>query len=62
MATGWKYVGGQWYYLTGSGAMATNRWVQTGGLWYYVGSDGAMLTNTTTPDGYYVNADGVWVS
>ena len=62
MATGWKYVGGKWYYLTGSGAMAANRWVQTGGLWYYVGSDGAMLTSTTTPDGYYVNADGVWVS
>ncbi len=21
-----------------------------------------MLTNTTTPDGYYVNSAGVWVS
>ena len=63
MANGvWRYVGGKWYYLTGSGAMATNRWVQTGGLWYYVGSDGARLMDTTTPDGYYVNADGVWVS
>lgn len=32
------------------------------GLWYYLGADGYMLTNTTTPDGYTVNADGVWVS
>ena len=63
MANGvWRYVGGKWYYLTGSGAMAANRWVQTGGLWYYVGSDGARLMDTTTPDGYRVNADGVWVS
>ena len=63
MANGvWRYVGGKWYYLTGSGAMAANRWVQTGGLWYYVGSDGARLMDTTTPDGYRVDADGVWVS
>jgi hypothetical protein len=25
-----------------------------------MGADGYMLTNTTTPDGYPVNADGVW--
>lgn len=23
---------------------------------------GAMLTDAYTPDGYYVNADGIWVS
>lgn len=29
-------------------------------LWYYMGADGYMLTNMVTPDGYYVNAFGVW--
>ena len=24
--------------------------------------DGAMLTNDITPDGYYVDYDGVWIS
>ena len=31
------------------------------GNWYYLGPDGVMLTNTTTPDGYRVGADGVWI-
>ena len=61
MKNGWlRLADGYWYYFNPSGAMAANRWVQTGGLWYYVGEDGAMLTNTTTPDGYYVDMNGVW--
>lgn len=35
-------------------------WKQINGAWYYFGNDGKMLKNTTTPDGYYVNANGVW--
>lgn len=38
-----------------------NHWQETDGKWYYCGADGAMLTNTTTPDNYYVGADGAWV-
>jgi hypothetical protein len=52
---------GAWYYLGGSGAMTVNAWVQSGGKYYYVGATGAMLVNTTTPDGYWVGADGAWV-
>lgn len=52
---------GAWYYLGGSGAMTVNAWVQSGGKYYYVGANGAMLVNTTTPDGYWVGADGAWV-
>lgn len=52
---------GAWYYLGGSGAMTVNAWVQSGGKYYYVGANGAMLANTTTPDGYWVGADGAWV-
>lgn len=61
MASGqWVKTSGKWYYCLGSGEMAANRWVQTGGLWYYLGLDGVMLTNTRTPDGYWVNSEGVW--
>ena len=37
-------------------------WIQSGNAWYYCDtSSGAMLTNTRTPDGYYVDANGVWI-
>ena len=54
-----RLVGGQ----KSPAATSQNAWFQSpvSGLWYYMGSDGYMLTNTTTPDGYKVNASGVWV-
>ena len=62
MATGWRqYSNGAWYYFKPSiGYMMKNCWISDGGNWYYLGSDGAMLTNTTTPDGYPVDANGIW--
>lgn len=53
-----------WYYMGADGYMLTNTWYQSpnSGLWYYMGADGHMLTNTTTPDGYTVGADGVWIT
>ena len=36
-------------------------WINWNGAYYYCGSDGAMLVNTYTPDGFYVDANGVWV-
>ena len=42
MATGWVQTGGTWYYLHGSGAMATNQWVEDR---YWVTGSGAW-TNT----------------
>lgn len=52
-----------WWIQYNDGSYLTNAWYQSpaSGLWYYMGADGYMLTDTTTPDGYYVNADGVWV-
>lgn len=52
-----------WWIQYNDGSYLTNAWYQSpaSGLWYYMGADGYMLTNTTTPDGYTVNADGVWV-
>ena len=57
----WQMVNGSWHYYTESGAMAKSRWIQTNGYWYYVGADGALFVNGTTPDGYRVDANGVWI-
>ncbi len=51
----------KWYYVGSDGAMYANRWIKSSGKWYYLGADGMMYTNRYTPDGYWVNADGVWV-
>lgn len=62
MATGWRhYTNGSWYYFTSSGAMAKNYWVLDNGKWFYLGGQGYMLRNTTTPDGYFVDSDGIWI-
>lgn len=50
-----------WRVQNADGTYLTNQWHQSDSLWYYLGADGYMLTSTTTPDGYTVNADGVWV-
>ena len=69
MLEGWFFdnTDGKWYYLDGSGAMVVG-WQNIGGKWYYftVNKDnkhpyGSLYVNTTTPDGYKVNADGVWI-
>lgn len=57
----WKQIKGLWYYLNASGECVMNSWVQTNGKYYYCGPNGDMWTNRRTPDGYWVNANGVWV-
>ncbi len=36
-------------------------WVMINNKWYYYDDGGNMLKNTTTPDGYRVDSEGVWV-
>ncbi|MVX64622.1 hypothetical protein GKZ28_13060 [Clostridium chromiireducens] len=45
--------------ITSVGASAS--WRQSSGKWYYYYNDGTMAINTTTPDGFKVGADGVWI-
>ncbi len=61
MQTGWIYIDDGWYFLNPNdgGSAATGGWVQSNSDWYYLGADGKMLIDTTTPDGYYVDSDGV---
>lgn len=44
MQTGWKHVGGRWYYFDlKTGAMKTG-WLYDNGSWFYLGTDGKMVT------------------
>ena len=61
MMTGWVTVAGKWYYLQSEGDMVASNWVSYNGNWYYLNADGSMAVSTTTPDGYTVNAEGIWV-
>ena len=55
--TGWLSVNNNWYFFKNSGCMVTSNWAGS----YYMGSEGKMKTNAFTPDGYYVNKDGVYL-
>lgn len=48
----WSY-----FHADGSGAVG---WNLIDGKWYYFYEDSTMMTNSTTPDGYWIGADGVW--
>ena len=57
----WKLINGLWYYFNPAGYCVQNCWVQTNGIWYYCGPDGDMWVNRRTPDGYWVDGNGVWI-
>lgn len=58
---GWEKDGDYWKYKQADGSYITNGWKQTeDGKWYYFDDTSRMMTDTKTPDGYYVDVDGVW--
>ncbi|KMW13228.1 hypothetical protein [Enterocloster citroniae] len=58
---GWTQTENGWRYLMKNGSYAAARWIQdTDGQWYYFNIGAYMETETQTPDGYYVDANGVW--
>ena len=64
-AQGWEQDGNGWWYSTDSGYLS-NGFSKIDGKWYYFSmeegsANGMLLKNTTTPDGYKVDADGVWI-
>lgn len=61
MVTDWYAIDGIWYYFRPSGGMAKSRWIETNGMWYYVDGNGSLFTGGTTPDGFKVDANGIWV-
>lgn len=56
----WQCIDGSWYCFDDNGYRRYG-WIYWNDKWYYCGEDGALMANTTTPDGYYVGSDGVWV-
>ena len=55
MQTGWLQLGGTWYYLENSGAMAENKWVGD----YYLTGSGAMAIDQWIGN-KYVDGNGKW--
>lgn len=55
LVTGWYIANGHTYYFNEDGILQTNQWVED----RYVGDEGYILKNTITPDGKYVDANGV---
>lgn len=56
----WRELDGNKYYLNADGYLVTG-WFQVNEVWYYANADGSLLTDGVTPDGYTVNADGMWI-
>ena len=56
MMTGWQQIGGTWYYLKDTGAMATG-WLNLNGTYYYLESWGGMATGWKSVNGswYYLD-------
>ena len=58
---GWYKDGDYWRYIQKNGYYLANSWYQdTDGKYYYFNMGAVMAVNTTTPDGYYVDENGVW--
>ncbi len=65
LTCGWKNIENSWYYFNAVIAPRTWEFDESTGNWYYnVKSTtepyGALYRDKVTPDGYQVNADGVW--
>ncbi len=60
MQIGWILNKDKWYFLNEDGSMKTG-WLQDNNKWYYLKQNGEMAVSETTPDGYQVGADGVWI-
>ena len=60
MQTGMVRVLDVWYYFGPDGKSAQG-WTLINGYYYYFYEDGHMAVNETTPDGFRVDQNGVWV-
>ena len=68
MQTSWHYDESDqhWYYLDPASGVMLTGWQFINGKWYYLSKIsgavplGSMYREIRTPDGYYVDKDGVW--
>lgn len=58
----WKSDDRGYWYQNDNGTWKTGWFQDTDGKWYYLDDQsGYMLAGTTTPDGYTLSEDGVWI-
>lgn len=61
--TGWQQIDGKWYYFNETAAGQTWFYNEELGKWLYSQNEvrpyGSMFRNEYTPDGYYVDANGI---
>lgn len=65
MAVGWMKIGGKWYYFNAHAPEATWEYNPTKRTWNYRTDSngrpyGSMYRSEKTPDGYWVDENGVW--
>ena len=63
VTSGWKWIGGNWYWFESDGVMATG-WQKISGKWYYFDSDGVRQSGWQKVSGkwYYLDADGIMLT
>ena len=65
MLTGWQQIDGVWYYFNPETPAPTWDWDSETNRWGYANRDGrpygSMFAGEKTPDGYHVDASGVWI-
>jgi len=65
MVTGWKEIGGVWYYFTAFNSAQTYTYDAATESWHYTNASdrplGSMYKSEMTPDGYQVNDQGGWI-
>ncbi|MFR5601022.1 MAG: N-acetylmuramoyl-L-alanine amidase family protein [Lachnospiraceae bacterium] len=64
MLVGWQKIDGKWYYFNPNAPKQTWDYNKETGGWTYNGSNsrpyGSMYQNEMTPDGHFVDENGVW--
>ena len=61
MVTGWIQLDGVCYYLNPDSGKAVTGWQWIGDKYYYFSYEDGSMARDTVIDGYYVDADGVWI-
>jgi hypothetical protein len=64
MLTGWQNIDGKWYYFNTNTPQDTYTWDANAFKWNYLNNSarpyGSMYAGEKTPDGYSVDANGIW--
>jgi hypothetical protein len=60
VSNGWFKDNNNWYFFKNN-VMQTGWLKDNDGSWYYLSSNGEMLHDTTTPDGFKVGSNGIYI-